>query len=124
LICDDLLELRILFLEILQPLGLVRPHATVLLTPAVVRLLCDANLTAGLSDPLTLLQQNLRLTQFLDDLLGAVSLSLHALSLLPGQSQIVTFALDRIYGERSLPYAKVQTAVVRNALGQLKHKPL
>jgi site-specific recombinase XerD len=23
-----------------------------------------------------------------------------------------------------LPYAKVQTAVVRNALGQLKHKPL
>jgi hypothetical protein len=54
-----------------------------------------------LRDRLALLQQDLRLTQLGDDLLGAVSLALHPLSLSPSQSRIVTFGLDRNYGERS-----------------------
>ena len=74
----------------------------------VVRLCGHTQLAADLRDRLALLQQDLRLTQPGDNLLGAVSLVLHLLSLPPqpasqpaSQPRIVTFGLDRNYGERS-----------------------
>jgi hypothetical protein len=119
LICDDLLEPRILLLEILQSLGLVHPHPVVLPTPPIVRLCGHPELPAGLRDPLAPLQQDLRLTSLGDDLLGAVSLLLDEPSLPPGQPRIVGFGLDRNQGGRSPEYMLTRVALsFRNLRGR------
>jgi len=54
-ICHQLLESGVLFLQLLEPFGLLYPHTTVLSTPTVIGLFCDSYLPAGFGSggPLT-----------------------------------------------------------------------
>ena len=69
------LQSAILLLEILQPLGLVYPEATVLLLPSVVRLLRHTDLLDRLNDGLTSPHLDFDLSQIGDDLLSQFFLS-------------------------------------------------
>ena len=73
LVCHKLLQLTVLFLKMLQALGLIDAQAAVLLLPAVVGLLGDLELSTDIGDRFPLGQQDLGLTQLDDDLFGVKS---------------------------------------------------
>ena len=70
----QLLEPRVLPLELLEPLGLVQPQAAILLPPPVVGLLADPDLLAHLRDAQPTAKLHLALPQLADDLFRAVPL--------------------------------------------------
>jgi len=72
---QHLLELRVLPLQFFQPLGLVDFHLAKLLFPSMEAHLREVMLSAHLSDALT----GVRLPQYPDLVLCAVSLSFHGL---------------------------------------------
>ncbi len=80
LLGQQLLESRILLLELFQTLGLVHPKATVLLPPAIVGLLGDPELAHHVARRRALGQLDLGLPQLPDDLLRRVSLPGYLLS--------------------------------------------
>src|SRR5438445_2682600 len=82
LVCDDPLERRVLALELLQALDVVRLHPAVLRAPAVERVLRDLELLGDLGDRLAFRQQPLGLAQLANDLLRRVPASLHLSSFL------------------------------------------
>src|ERR1019366_4077666 len=99
---DDPLQLRVLALEHLEPLGIVRLHPAVLVTPAVIRLLADPQLLRRLRDHLPLADQPLGLPQLADHLLRRVPASLHQSSFLahsPGREKL-SYRSDRTQGVR------------------------
>src|SRR5439155_972379 len=69
LVRDDPLERRVLALEFLQALDVVRLHPAVLRAPAVERVLGDFELLGDLGDRLAFRQQPLGLAQLANDLL-------------------------------------------------------
>ena len=122
LVGDELLEPGILLLQLLQALGLVDPHPAVFLPPAVVALRRHTDRPAHPGHLLTLLDQDLCLTQLVDDLFRTVALALHPLSLPPSQPRIVTFGLDRNYGERSnMPMNRTLNSCVQTTAVSFRH---
>src|SRR5918993_182916 len=100
----------VLALQILQPLGLLDGHPSVLLAPAVITLLGDPSLLAGLGQLHALRQLHLHLTQRHHNLLGAeLSTSGHSgllwfeliLSISPAQKQPVR-SLGRVNNCKNL----------------------
>ena len=64
---DDLLQPDVLPLQLLETAGLVEVQAAVLLAPAVVRLLADAELLGNLADRAAFGQLDLGLAQLVND---------------------------------------------------------
>ncbi|MBA7496248.1 hypothetical protein ES702_06847 [subsurface metagenome] len=83
----------ILLLKLLQPLGLINPHAAILLTPSTISLCRDAQLTADICRLGSLDLQHLSFAKHADDLLWCVAFPAHFLLLL--SSKILTYHLDR-----------------------------
>jgi len=71
----SILQPGILFLQALEPLGLLYPQTAVFFTPAIVSLLGDANLPAGFGDGDTLVNVDLSFPQLVDSLLRSVGFS-------------------------------------------------
>ncbi len=61
---------RVLRFQFFQPLGLVDFHPAVDLAPAIVGLVADTDLLAGLADGFPLAQQNVGFPKLVDDLFG------------------------------------------------------
>src|SRR5262249_19511868 len=76
-LCHQALELEVLPLKLLQPLGLIEPQPAVLLAPAIIRLLCDPGLAAGLRRGLATGHRHFDLPQEADDLFRLVLLGRH-----------------------------------------------
>ena len=68
LIGDQLLEASVLLLELLQTTDLIELHTSVFFTPAVIGLLCHANLSADFSDRHALIDMDFGFPQEVDDL--------------------------------------------------------
>jgi hypothetical protein len=96
---DRLTQARVLALEVLEALGLAHREATVLLAPAVVAHLADAEDLDDVGDPLALTEEHLGLTQLGDDLLGAIAFLRRDLP--PSSVGKPYFSLDRFQGCRS-----------------------
>lgn len=77
LVGDHVLEFLVLVLEILQALGLIAREISVLVLPAMQRLLGGAELSGGLGDRLAFGPELLGLPELGDDLLGGVLLAGH-----------------------------------------------
>src|SRR5262249_40626805 len=85
--------------QLLEPLGLVGLEATVLVAPAVQRLLADAEALADLGDGQALGQVGLGLAEFGDDLLRRVSL--HRSSPHPHGVSVTLIAHGPVFGEQT-----------------------
>ena len=85
-----MLESNVLSLELLQALGVIGLHATVLSLPAVRRPLGDLEMAAELGDVLALVQQLVTLGEFSDHLLGGVVPLFHGSSLLHSEIGTLT----------------------------------
>src|SRR5262249_23223833 len=103
------LEAGVLRLQLLEPFGLVGLEAAVLVTPAVQRLLADAEALADLGDGKALGQVGLGLAQLCGDFFSRVSL--HGASPGPAGPQRLSYHLDQFWGSRpfhSRPRSAVQ----------------
>jgi hypothetical protein len=78
------LQAGVLRLELFETLRLIDLHATVLFTPAVIRLVGDAQLFAYLGDGLVLREQNIGFSQLVNDFFGVVSFRWQGSDLLIG----------------------------------------
>ncbi len=81
-----LLQVSDLFLQPLEPLGLMSVETSVFLTPALEGLLADPEFLADLRGRLFLGQLNLRLSELIHDLLDGVAVPCHSGPALPIQS--------------------------------------
>ena len=68
-LCNSSLELRVLFLELLELPGLVDAESAVLVPPAVVGVLSNTYLSDGLADPLAVGHGYFYLPELVQDLL-------------------------------------------------------
>jgi hypothetical protein len=71
---NQLLEAGIFFLELFKFPGLLYPHTAVFLTPSIIGLFGDADLTAGFAYAASLAEKNLSFPEFVDDLFRSVTL--------------------------------------------------
>src|SRR5690606_27475607 len=83
LLGHDLLEARVLFLQLPESLRLIRLHAAVLGPPAVERGLADPQLLGDLGDRSPARKSGLGIPQLADNLFRGVSLALHRVSSCP-----------------------------------------
>src|SRR6185369_8881666 len=80
---QQLLQSPVLFLQLLQSLGFLRLHPTVLIPPPLERLLADLQALNHLADRLPRRHHRVCFTQLLDDLLRIVLLAFHRESSCP-----------------------------------------
>jgi hypothetical protein len=71
------LQAGVFLLQLLKTLGLLYPHAAVLFAPAVIGAVTNPDSLPNNSKTVPLVEQYLRLTQFVEDLLWCVSSSGH-----------------------------------------------
>ena len=82
LVCHQLLQLGVLSLEGLQPLGLVETQAAVFLPPPIVRLLADPERLTDLRRPQASAELHFRVPKLRDDLFRGIPLPGHPASCL------------------------------------------
>ena len=116
LLGDHLLQPCVLFLQSLQLLGHLRLHATVLLSPAIIRLFGDFQQLAGLGHLLALTEFNIGFTKFGNDLIHCVTFLRHSESPFRAvrPSKILSLTMVQFYGGRScLPLFPNEASLLR-----------
>ena len=116
-ISHQFLESGIFPLKLFQPSGLLYPHAAVLFAPAVLGLLSDAHLPAGLTYGVTLTQEHLRLPELPNNLLGRKCPSAHrnAPSQTNSKSNIL---LGSVFGGAGHPLTRYSNTLATSLYGE------